>query len=417
MVRSLSFQTTWGFRHILSDTCLILVILLLLSVVSPVCGYIIPADIQSRLKSAFPTAGEATGGLEFSESPHIDHEDSQENYYYVTYGWMGYDRFTCPPGMKDGRIDKKPGDFFSVQITLNYIDNPASALTLTSPEVFREWIKGRVEPYVDYTVFPGGVIHEEQRDTEYDHHVEDWIAFWYDTHTYGEIRISATIRTNSLYDSNGCQPSVYERNQKIRALTRSEAERLSKLVFFRLSGGTGAETDLKTAAENRLGEVTDLYTYWSGNFADYVTGNAEGHAGGEATAADPKATAVELQRQAREFEKDSIGLFKVTSDSELFGSAASLITNTPQYSGYEAELWRRTKAKMEAKIAVEDYEGAIAVYDTAMATDRSMNEGWFGRSGLSSVNDVNTQPEQKEDTIGTVTQKTGTTITGKTTSY
>ena len=57
------------------------------------------------------------------------------------------------------------------------------------------------------------------------------------------------------------------------------------------------------------------------------------------------------------------------------------------------------------------------IFITAMAADRSMNEGWFGRSGVSSVNDANTQPEQKENTIGTVTQKTGTTITGKTISY
>ena len=394
------------------------IILIILITCLPVSGYIIPDDIQSRLKTAFPTAAEATSGLDFSQDPKISHEDSQDNYYYVTYSWKGYSKFTCPANMKDGRIDKNPKDFFSADISLFYIDNAASALTLTSAEVFRDWIKGRVEPYTDYQGLPGGVIHEKERDTEFYHDSDDWIAFWYDPHTYCEIRVSASIHTNPLYDTNGCLPSVQERKGKMQSLARSEAERLASLVYSRLSGKqSGEPASDKDLATNFQNQADELYNKWSGAFFGYVTGNAERFAGSEVKVKDPKDTPAKLQEQARQFDDSTRELFRQYQGTGLFEDAASLITNTPQYTGYEAELWRRTKESIDTKIAIHDYKGAIAVYNEAVKAEQKMNEAWFGKSGIYSVQDETPQQEQKSNEIGTVSQKTETTKTGKTFAY
>ncbi len=394
------------------------IILVLLITGTPVSGYFIPDDIQSRLKSAFPTTAEATSGLEYSQDPKISHEDSQDNYYYVTYSWKGYSKFTCPANIKDGRVDKNPKDFFSTDITLFYIDNAASALTLTSAEVFRDWIKGRVEPYTDYHGLPGGVIHEEERDTEYYHDSDNWIAFWYDPHSYCEIRVSASAHTNPLYDTNGCLPSVQERKTKMRNLSRTEAERLASLVYSRLSGKQSDDTASdKDLAAHYQAQADELYNQWSGAFFDYVTGNAERYAGSEAKMKDPKDTPAKLQEEARQFDESTRELFRQNQGTGLFEDAASLITNTPQYTGYEAELWRRTKESIDAKIAIQDYKGAIAEYNDAVKTEQKMNEAYFGKSGIYPVNDETTQPEQKSNEIGTVSQKTETTKSGKTFVY
>ncbi len=313
--------------------------------------------------------------------------------------------------------DKPGGDLVGkAEAYLNYYSPDIADLYdfMKNPDARRESAKN-IWKNSDVTVetydpLPGGVI------VKY-HDKSGWwchylIYFWKSKGILGDVSVEFN---KNLQIKNGID---YE------SLALSEVQRLAELQWSRLPGGdTGSSSpsladsaDLKLDAEGRLAIVKGLYEQWNGKFNDYLTGNALSYAGSEAEIINPEKTAEVLQAEAHDFEKNTMGLFKANAGLQFFESAASLITNTPQYIGYEAELWRRTREMMESKIAGMDYAGAINVHNEAVAAERKMNEGWFGKSGIHK-DDETTQPEQKEDKTGAVVQKTETTKTGKTFSY
>ena len=317
----------------------------------------------------------------------------------------------------DGYRDKPGGDMVGrVNTYLNYYSPDIAELYefMINPDARRESAKN-IWKNSDVTVetydpLPGGVIVKYHDMGEWWCHYQ--IYFWKSKGVLGDVSVE------------------FNKNLKIKkgidyeSLALSEVQRLAKLQWSRLPGGeTGSSgpdsagsVDLKLDAEGRLAIVKELYEQWNGKFNDYLTGNAQSYAGSEAEFAKPGKTAEALQAEAHDFKKNTMGLFKANAGLQLFESAASLITNTPQYIGYEAELWRRTREMMESKIAARDYVGAIEVHNEAVAAERKMNEGWFGKSGIHTDDEV-TQPELKDDKTGVVVPKTETSKTGRTFSY
>ncbi len=193
------------------------------------------------LEAALPTAADSTPGLDMHNPPGITSRSDDPQYFFLVYGWDGYFRFTCQK--KSGRIDSNPGDWFKCSIRSHSIDNAASAQTLATAEVWKDWIKGRVEPYTDYPGLSDSVWYRVTRtpsDTNYQ--VEEEIAFWVDPHTYIEVEVNGNVNSWSLYDEYGCTPSVAERKSRMDALVSSEAYRIARLVRNKLPASTPIPT-------------------------------------------------------------------------------------------------------------------------------------------------------------------------------
>lgn len=207
----------------------------------------VTAVSPGTLEAALPTAADVTSGLDMKNPPEITSQSDDPQFFFLIYDWDGYIRFAC--AQKSGRIDSNPGDWIQCRISAYSIDNAASAETLTNADVWREWIKGRVEPYTDYSTLPDSVWYRETRSpSETNYQVEEEIAFWIDPHTYIEVNVNSHVSSWSLYDELGCTPSVGERKSTMEALVDSEADRIAHLVRKNLVGGDESDLPSETPA-------------------------------------------------------------------------------------------------------------------------------------------------------------------------
>jgi len=121
---------------------------------------------------------------------------------------------------------------------------------MTTAEVWKEWIKGRVEPYTDYPKLPDSVWYREiGTPSETTYNINEEIAFWIDPHTYIEVEVSSHVKSWSKYDELGCSPSVAERKSKMEALVDSEALRIARLVRKNLVGDEVSDTKTRDYGE------------------------------------------------------------------------------------------------------------------------------------------------------------------------
>ncbi|MCA1917147.1 hypothetical protein, partial [Methanospirillum hungatei] len=213
--------------------------------------------------SSLPQEDEITSGLIPEQKYEVKDDSSGPANRYFTAQWTGYVPISCPKS--DSRVKNKKGDFFDVDVSVVSHDEiyPVSE----TPEAFRERSLGLsfASPYYPYDSLPGGVISEGSSEIDDGSQKNFWCSIyaWVDAQTEIRLSIHGSVQ-KWIFDEAGCTPSFAERDQKMNNLVKSEAVRLSNLVYNRLKG---EDTTKKTRDYGEL--IWTLRYYLPSQFGKY----------------------------------------------------------------------------------------------------------------------------------------------------
>lgn len=205
--------------------CHICVGILLFLIILPVS-----AIGTQNLQSALPQGPDVTPSLDITNGWKFQESGVSSNLDSIVT-WGGYRPFSCPK--ENSRVAKRKGDYLIVEVFINHHDNSQTANEHT------EWVLSYPdEREMTVTDTPPNSITAlssyDSSDGELTNNICEMYV-WVDPNTRFTVKVTGEAN-KGIVEEAGCTPSYAERQATMKTFVKSEAVRLSNLVYGRLKG-------------------------------------------------------------------------------------------------------------------------------------------------------------------------------------